>query len=51
MFSDAPSFVPLPGELEIKAPAATGSPTSTASNLHDLEVWVIEAAQSPASDI
>ena len=51
VFSDAPSFVPLLGELEIEAPAAVGSPTSITSDLHGLEVWVTEAAQSPASDI
>ena len=55
MFSDAPSSVPLPSELEIKAPIEAGSPTSVAgtlpSDLHGLEVRVTEAAQSPASDI
>ena len=51
VFSNAPSSVPLPGEPEIEAPAAVGSPTSIASNLHGLEVRVTEAAQSPASDI
>ena len=29
VFSDAPSSVPLPGEPEIEAPAAAGSPTSS----------------------
>ena len=55
VFSDAPSFVPLLGELEIEAPAEDCSPTSVVgtspSNLHGLEVWVTEAAQSPTSDI
>ena len=55
VFSDAPSYVPLPGEPEIEALAEAGSPTSVAGtlpfDLHGLEVWVIEAAQSPASDI
>ena len=50
-----PSSVPLPGEPEIEAPIEVGSPTSVArtspSDLHGLEVRVIEAAQSPASDI
>ena len=54
-FSDAPSFVPFPGDLEIEALTEVGSPTSVAgtlpSDLHGLEVLVIEAAQSPTSDI
>ena len=55
VFSDAPSSVPLPSEPEIKAPTEACSPTSVAgispSNSHGLEVWVIGAAQSPASNI
>ena len=31
VLSDAPSFVPLPGELEIETPAEVSSPTSVAS--------------------
>ena len=52
VFSNAPSSVPLPGEPKIEASAKADSPTSVAgtspSNLHGLEVWVTEAAQSPA---
>ena len=48
VFSDAPSFVPLPGEPEIEAPTAIDSPTLIAgtspSDLHGLEVRVTEAA-------
>ena len=51
VFSDAPNSIPLPSEPEIKVPTAAGSPTSTTSDLHDFEVWVIEVAQSLASDI
>ena len=55
VFLDAPSFVPLPGEPEIEAPAKADSPTSivgtSPSNLHGLEVRVTKAAQSPASEI
>ena len=51
MFSDAPNSVPLPGEPEIEAPVAADSLTSVACDLHGLEVRVIEATQSPASDI
>ena len=55
VFSDAPSSVPLPGEPKIQAPAEAGSLTSivgtSPSDLHGLEVWVTEAAQSPSSDI
>ena len=55
VFSDVPSSIPLFGELEIEAPTEGGSPTmvtrTSPSNLHGLEVRVIEAAQSPASDI
>ena len=51
VFSNAPSSVPLPGEPNIEAPAAVGSPTSAASDLHGLEVRVTKAAQSPASNI
>ena len=55
VFSDAPSYVPLPSEPEIEAPTEAGSPTSIAgtspSDLHGLEVQVTEAAQSPASKI
>ena len=55
VFSDALSFVPLPGEPEIEAPTEDCSPTSVVgtspSNLHGLEVRVTEAAQSPTSDI
>ena len=55
VLSDAPIFVSLPGEDEIEAPAEAGSLTSivgtSLSNLHDLEVRVTEAAQSPALDI
>ena len=55
MFSDAPSFVPLPGKPETEAPAEAGSPTSVVgtspSDLHGLEVRVTEAAQSPTLDI
>ena len=49
VFLDAPNSVLLPGEIE--APAAADSPTSVASDLHGLEVWVTDTAQSPASDI
>ena len=52
---DAPSSAPLPGEPEIEALVEAGSPTSVAGtlppDLHGLEVWVTEAAQSPTSDI
>ena len=51
VFSDAPNSIPLLDEPEIEAPAAAGSPTSAASDLHGLEVRVTKAAQSPASDI
>ena len=55
MFSDAPGFVPLTGEPEIKAHVEAGSPTSVTrtslSDLHGLEVRVTEGAQSPTSDI
>ena len=55
VFSDAPSFIPLPDEPEIEASAAAGSPTSISgispSDLHGSEVRVTEAAQSPASEI
>ena len=55
VFSDAPSFVPLPGKPKTEAPAEADSPTSVTgtspSNLHGLEVQVTEAVQSPASDI
>ena len=48
MFSDAPSSVPLPGELEIETPVEAGSPTSVTgtspSDLHGLEVQVTEVA-------
>ena len=53
--STAPSSALLPGNPEIEAPAEAGSLTLVAgtspSDLHGLEVRVIEAAQSPASDI
>ena len=55
VLSDVPSSIPIPGELEIEAPAEASSPTSVAGtspfDLHGLEVWVTEAAQSPTSDI
>ena len=55
VFSDAPGSVPLPSELEFEDPVEAGSPTSVVgtspSDLHGMEVWVIEVAQSPASDI
>ena len=51
VFSDALSSVPLPGEPEIEAPVAVDSPTSVASDLHDLEVRVTEESQSPTSFI
>ena len=55
VFSDAPSYVPLLSEPEIKAPAEADSPTSVVgtspSDLHGLEVRVTKAAQSPALDI
>ena len=55
VLSDAPSSVPLPDEPKIEAPAEIDSPTSVTrtspSDLHGLEVQVIEATQSPASDI
>ena len=51
VFSDAPSFVPPPSEPEIEAAAVADSLTLAASDLHDLEVRVTEAAKSPASDI
>ena len=48
MFSDAPSYVPLPSEPEIEAPAHADSPTlvvgTSPSNFHHLEVKVTEAA-------
>ena len=54
-FSDAPNFVPLPGEPKIEAPAEAGFPTSVAgsspSDVHGVEAWVTETAQSPASDV
>ena len=47
VFSDAPSYVSLPGKLEIEAPAEANSPTlgvgTSPSDLHGLEVQVIEA--------
>ena len=55
VFSDALSFIPLPGKPEIEALAEAGFPTSVAgtspSHLHGLEVRVTETAQSPASDV
>ena len=51
VFSDASNSVALPGEPEIEAPAAAGSPTSVASDLLGFEVRVTKAAQSPTSDI
>ena len=55
VFSDAPNSFPLLGEPEIEALAEADSPTSVAgtspSDLHGLEVWVTDAAQSPTSDI
>ena len=54
-FSDAPNFVPLPGEPEIEAPAEAGFPTSifgsSPSDVHGLEARVTETAQSPASEV
>ena len=48
VFSDVPSFIPLPGEHEIEALAETSSPTSVVgispSDLHGLKVRVTEAA-------
>ena len=48
VFSDAPSFVLLPGEPEIEASAEASFPTSVTgtspSDLHGLEVRVTEAA-------
>ena len=48
VFSDAPSYVPLPSELEIEAPVEADSPTSVVgtspSDLQGLEVRVTEAA-------
>ena len=53
--STAPSIALLPGDPEIEAPIEADSPTSVAgtspSDLHGFEVWVTEAAQSPALDI
>ena len=55
VFSDASSFVPLPGEPENEAPVKADSPTSvtgtSSSELHGLEVRVTKATQIPASDI
>ena len=55
VFSDAPSFVPLPGEPEIEDPAEAGSPTSIAGtslpDLHGFEVRITEATQIPASNV
>ena len=48
VFSDAPSYVSLPSEPDIKAPAEANSPTSvvgtSSSDLHWLEVRVTQAA-------
>ena len=53
--SDCPSSIPLLGEPEIKDLTEVGSPTFVAetspSDLHGLEVRIIEAAQSPTLDI
>ena len=53
VFSNAPSSVPLPGEVEV--PAEAGSPLSIAraspSNLHGLEARTSEAARSSTSNI
>ena len=52
VLSDAPSYVPFPGEPEIEAPTEASSPTSVTgtlpSDVHGLEVW---AAQSPDLDV
>ena len=53
VFSDTPSSVPLPGEVEV--PAEAGSPLSLAraspSDLHGLEARTSEAARSSTSNI
>ena len=53
MSSDTPSFVPLPGEVEV--PVGAGSPLSPAgalpSDLHGLEARATEAARSSPSNI
>ena len=55
VFSDAPVSVPFLGKPKIEASVEAGSPTlvvrTSPSDLHSLEVRVIEAAQSPASNI
>ena len=53
VFFDTPSFVPLPGEVEV--PAESGSPLSPAgaspSDLHGLEARTTEVALSSTSKI
>ena len=53
MFSDAPSFAPLPGKPEI--PAKAGPPLlpvgASPSNSHGLEAHTTEAAHSSTSDV
>ena len=45
--SNAPSFVPLPGEPEVETPAEAGSPTLVAGTSPS----DVHAAQSPDSDV
>ena len=47
MLSDAPNFVPLPGEPDVETPAEAGSPTSIAGTSPS----DVHSARSPDSDV
>ena len=53
VFSDTPSFVPLPGEVEVLAEASSPLSLAGASpfDLHDFKAHTTEATRSSTSNI